>query len=87
MSEIPDQGSWRLTRWNSLAWYEMRLVLGVLVRRFEVLPDPATDDGTMAPVEHFFVVPKYVGTVPCEVHADSGKRAMRCQLRIQPAIA
>lgn len=38
----------------------MRLVLGVLIRRFEILPHPNTNDDTMAPVEHFFVVPKSV---------------------------
>jgi hypothetical protein len=35
-------------------------VLGVMIRRFEILPDPQTTDDTMAPVEHFFVVPKCV---------------------------
>ena len=36
------------------------MVLGVLIRRFQILPDPQTNDETMAPVEHFFVVPKCV---------------------------
>lgn len=42
----------------SLAWAEMRLVLGTLIRRYKIMPDPSTNAESVAPVEHFFVVPK-----------------------------
>jgi len=45
----------------NLAWSEIRIVLGTLIRRFEILPHSATTALTMNPVEHFFVVPKAMG--------------------------
>lgn len=45
---------------DSLAWAEMRLILGVIIRRYVIRPDPSTNEDTMSPVEHFFVVPKSV---------------------------
>lgn len=43
---------------HSLAWDEMRCVLGHLIRRYEISPARDTTDDSMSPVEHFFVVPK-----------------------------
>ncbi|KAK9896419.1 cytochrome P450 [Cystobasidium minutum MCA 4210] len=51
----------------NLAWAEMRFILGSLLRRYRVVPDPSTNDQTMSPVEHFFVVPK---SLSCRVRLE-----------------
>ncbi|KAH8920630.1 cytochrome P450 [Atractiella rhizophila] len=52
----------------NLAWLEMRVLMGALVRRFYISLHPGTDEESMHPEEHFFVTPK----------------AMACRLQIRP---
>ncbi|KAK4047062.1 hypothetical protein OIV83_005625 [Microbotryomycetes sp. JL201] len=42
----------------NLAWAEIRLVLGTLLRRYKILPHASTTAESMAPEEFFFVTPK-----------------------------
>lgn len=42
----------------NLAWMEMRLILGILLNRYRFSLAKTTTDDSMAPEEHFFVVPK-----------------------------
>jgi len=51
----------------NLAWIEIRTIIGALIRRYEITLDSKTTEESMAPVEHFFVVPK----------------AMECRLKLR----
>ncbi|KAM0791528.1 hypothetical protein ACM66B_005977 [Microbotryomycetes sp. NB124-2] len=42
----------------NLAWAEIRLVMGAMLRRFEILPHEGTTIDSMSPLEFFFVTPK-----------------------------